>query len=398
MSAELERWAVALAAPIRRRLGLPLLGLAGGRAPSGRHGDRFCKQQLGDVASIRSRADLLAQLPVYLERGSREEYARYRRWHQQLPPEARSTGFFLLDQTERLKRVFVHDHIDRPEETSVAAWDVGRLVHYVGLGWGAGYLSEAEAWQAIGRAARIALDAYDSWPAYGRGFVYGRWFWAGYWADGMKETAEAIDELLAPGGGWHDLPWPVDVGALERVEEAPTLVASTSSWSWRAVRIFVDCPACALPILVRELGTDILCDGCGYFSELAARVGWLHAAAPDDEDDDDDEDEYEDDEEDADDEAPADPAALTLFTNLDDRIQRALKATPPHARCAGCGAAIEAEAVRAGDHRCGCGRVTPVVTAPTWLRAIDGRLRYVVGGPLTLGRPDGVLYLLAEEA
>jgi len=159
------------------------------------------------------------------------------------------------------------------------------------------------------------------------------------------------------------------------------------------VRIFVDCPACQLPVLVRELGTAIRCDACGEPSEVAARDGWKHGAARDDEDEDDEEEE-EDEEEDA------DPGALSLSTNLDDRIQRALKAAPTHAACAGCGAAISDAAVRAatGAYRCACGRATPIVAAPAWLREIDARLRYVVGGPLTLGRPDGALYLLAEEA
>lgn len=380
MSAAVERWAAALAAPIRARLSLPLTRLATA-------GKTFCKEQLEGVASISDRGDLLAQLPVYLDTGTRDEYARYQRWHRELPPEVRSTGFFLVDQLERLKRVFVHDHIGRPEEVSVAAWDVGRAVHYVALGWGAGYLDESEVWQAVAKAARIAVDAYDSWEAYGRGFRYGRWFWAGYWADGMAETEAAIAQLLGHGGAWHDLPWPGDLAAIEARGAQPSVAKAPTAWAWKAVRMFVDCPGCLTPVLVREVGDAVTCDACGERSEVAAKDAWTHGAAPDDEDDDDEED----------DDAP-EPGAVALSTNLDDHIQRALTATPDHAACA-CGAAITPAHVTAADgaHRCACGRATPVVAAPAWLRAIDANVRFVVGGPLALGRPDGMLYLLRAQ-
>ena len=103
----------------------------------------------------------MKHLPVYLETGTRDEYAKYRRWHAELPPEARTAGFYLLDQTERLKRVFLHDHGGRPEETSVAAWDVTRAVHYAGLGWGAGVGEGAGGWERAGPRLR---DTVSKWP------------------------------------------------------------------------------------------------------------------------------------------------------------------------------------------------------------------------------------------
>jgi hypothetical protein len=370
---------------------MSLTGLAGERRPA-RKGDRWCREQLSGIAGIGSRDELLENLERDLSRGIRAVYQQYLDWHRDLPPEAASVGYYLLDQGERLRRVFVHDHHGRPEETDLAAWDVARAVHYAGLGWAARYVTEAEAWAVIARAARIAAGAYDSWEAFGRGFVYGRWFWVGFWDEQMVATAAAVAALTAPGGGWHDLRWRFDVDGLGATgaAEAPVELAPARS-TWLAVRMFVDCPACQLPVLVRDAGDALRCDGCGVASEAAHRDAWKHGASPPD----DDEEEEEEEEEDEDDGLRRD--AVGLCTNLDDRIQRAIRTAVHHAACDRCAAPITAEAARAGAVRCGCGATTPVVAAPAWLRAIDPQLRFVVGGPLALGRPDGVLYLLRDE-
>jgi hypothetical protein len=367
-------WATALAAPIRARLGLPAAEFSASK--------RWARQQLQGLLSVHDRGDLLEQLPVYLDRGTRGEYVDYVAWHAALPPEAQSAGFYLIDQGVRLKRVFVHDHVGRSEETSPAAWDVARIVHYAQLGLAAEHLSAVEAWDVVARAARIATEAYDSWDAYARGFLYGRWFWQGYWEDGMKDSQRAVDALLAVGGAWRAIAWRTTADGLALAAEEPAAVEVRRTT--RAVRAFVDCPACMVPILIREVSDAVVCEACGERSEIAARDAWGHAAAPPDEDKDEDEDD-----EDEDDAAEG----LALHTNLDDRIQRFLARDVPAPVCAGCNAAIP---LAVGTHRCACGRPSAVVAAPAWLRAIDPRLRFVVGGPLALGRPDDVLYLVVE--
>lgn len=381
-------WACALAAPIRARLRLPLEGLAGGHQPTHGRGSRFCRDQLRNVASIRDRADLEKQLPSYIEGGSRAEYERYRGWHAALPPEARTAGFWLLDQTERLKRIFVHDHAGRPEEVSLAAWDVGRIVHYAGLGYGAAYLDEAEAWQYVAKAARIALATYDSWEGYARGYLYGRWFWQGYWEDGMKETQQVIDVLLGEGGAYRTLAWHVDVTELEALGARPAMPAEPAAFECLAIRAAVACPACLTPTLMRTPTLDARCDACGERSEVAARHLWAFALTDEEDDDDDDEEPRAE---------GAAPGLVELYTNLGDELHTVLKRTSATATCADCSAAIASSALAEGDVTCKCGAMVPVVPATAWMRAICPRIRFVVGGPLTLGRHDAFLQFILEK-
>lgn len=344
------RSAIELAAPIRRRLGLTCETLAPGVRS-------WCKRQMRDVASISSAEELREQLPKYLAGIGVETYAKYVAWHAALPPEAKRAGFYLLDERERLNRVFIHDHHGRPEETSVAAWDVARAVHYATLGFGAGYLAEHEAWQAIDAAAKMAQAAYRSWAEYAAGFLYGRWFWVGYWDDGMKETGKAIDGLLD--GDWQAMPWSFELGELVKEQPAPAVAESLTAIG---VRMFVDCPACLSPILVRTLGETIACESCGARSTEAATDAWKHGLGVIGDPDEDEDEEEEDEEEDDDTEG--------LSTNLDDRIQRV--------------AYRRLETFAQDD----------VIAAPAWLKAISPRIRYVARGSIALGRPDAYLTLV----
>jgi hypothetical protein len=337
--------AILLAAPIRTRLGKPLDALAPGDK-------KFCREQLAGVASIRDRAELLKQLPQYLEDLSQKAYDGYRRWHAELPPEAKLAGFYLLDQNERLKRVFVHDHAGRPEEVALVGWDVARVVHYATLVVGAGFLAEHEAWAVLAKAARLARAAYRSWSEYAAGVLYGRWFWVGYWEDGMVQTQKAIDTLSA--GAWKEAAWEWDLAEIDAaaVGAAPVPTSVDETLIAIAVRMFVDCPACMSPVLVKEVGEELVCESCGTRSKEAERDAWGMGLGtlPDEDEDDEDEDDEEDEEK----------LEEELSTNLDDRIQRVVyrqNAPIPDG---------------------------PRLPATEWMKEKQPRVRFVVGGPINL--------------
>ncbi len=67
-----------------------------------------------------------------------------------------------------------------------------------------------------------------------------------------------------------------------------------------------------------------------------------------------------------------------------------------------CGSAITDDAIRDGVGRgavlCACGRAHAVAEAPPAIRAADWRARYVLGGPLLVGEPEGWITLLFTRA
>lgn len=418
-----RRWLSALAAPIRVRTGGRLDDLTGGLAPGERHARRYARSQLRDIASIDSRDDVRTQLASYLQEGLRAEYAALTAWRQALPAAARVLGVEGFDQNARLRRFFVLDHGGTADEHDITAWDTARIVHYAGLAWAAGWLAEHEAWQYASQAAQLARAAYASWDAYGRGFVYGRWYWQGYWNADMTTAAEGVARITGDADGPWTLPWTLALDEL----------ADLTAWTPPAVepmigtalRPMVDCPACMAPILVRAVGDAVCCDACGEASEQAMHLAWMSIVPDDDDledddgfddedcdgpshghgdddgdDDDDNDDDNDDDDRDDDREVPRAPAApdAETFVNLDDCIVTAQRRDRVRPTCR-CGAPISDEQIAAatGAHRCACGSLTAVTAAPAWLTAKAVRARYVVGGPLALGRPDEFLYLLMSS-
>ncbi|MCE9577618.1 MAG: DUF1266 domain-containing protein [Deltaproteobacteria bacterium] len=413
-----RRWLGALAAPIRVRTGGRLDDLAGGLMPGSRDARRYARSQLEGLASIGSREDVLAQLASYLGEGLRAEYAALTAWRQALPAAARVLGVEGLDHTARMRRFFVLDHGGAADECDITAWDTARIVHYAGLAWAAGWLAEHEAVHYAGLAARLARAAYASWDAYGRGFVFGRWYWQGYWNDDMTTAAQGIARITADADGPWALPWSLDLGELAALTAtAPTAIPAMVG---TAVRPAVDCPACLAPILVRAIGDAVRCDTCGEASEAAMRLAWGSVVPDDDDlddddgfddedcggpshDHDDDDDDDDDDHDGDDDDGRASPRATATdaetFVNLDDCIVTAQRRDRVRPLCR-CGQAIgddEIVAAAGGAHRCACGIATAVTAVPAWLTEKAVRARFVVGGPLVLGRPDDFLYLMMSS-
>ncbi|MGW7486877.1 DUF1266 domain-containing protein [Streptomyces sp. NPDC054786] len=94
------------------------------------------------------------------------------------------------------------------------AWDFGRYVTVVRLGFGAGYVDEPGAWQLLASAVAPVAQTYGSWEAFANDFVAGRELWmrtAGNdWAGSQDDTIEAVRSLLDPtntSSPWRLVPW-----------------------------------------------------------------------------------------------------------------------------------------------------------------------------------------------
>ncbi|MFG2832497.1 DUF1266 domain-containing protein [Streptomyces sp. NPDC048434] len=94
------------------------------------------------------------------------------------------------------------------------AWDFGRYVTVVRLGFGAGYVDEPGAWQLLASAVAPVAQTYGSWEAFANDFVAGRELWmrtAGNdWAGSQDDTIEAVRSLLDPTNSsspWRLVPW-----------------------------------------------------------------------------------------------------------------------------------------------------------------------------------------------
>ena len=387
-----RRWAVALAAPLHQQNQFPLDTL-GGWPRRGGLGDPAARELLRELAQIDGRADALEGLPRRLEEGFGAEYDRARAWRQALPREFQAMGFHALDPVEYRVRLFALDHVGAPEEANPVALDVARLVTFAGLAYRAAYLAEHEAWAQVARAAAMARGAYTSWEAFGRGLAYARWFSAGYVDPNTQAMETCVAALLSdPSSPWSTLPWDLDLSPLDTLASDPgdpggPLLAL-------GVRLVVDCPECLAPTLLRTASPAATCQACCARIDGATAHAWATATRLADQ--------VEVDQAQDDEEAPvAGPMAdgLLHLQNLGDNLEDiAYVRAPPTCEC---GSVLADAAIRAampsGTLRCACGRAIPIALAPAAVRAVDWRARYVVGGPLRVGAPGGLITLLFSE-
>ncbi|MEU9126301.1 DUF1266 domain-containing protein [Streptomyces sp. NPDC048506] len=94
------------------------------------------------------------------------------------------------------------------------AWDFGRYVTVIRLGFGAGYIDEVTAWQLLASAVVPVAQSYASWEAFAHDFVSGRELWmrnAGRdWAGSQEDSVQAVHRLLDPtntSSPWQRVPW-----------------------------------------------------------------------------------------------------------------------------------------------------------------------------------------------
>jgi len=105
---------------------------------------------------------------------------------------------------------FLSLNYDRCRGRSFDAWDLGRCVALARWGYGAGYISEDEAWAEIGRVAREARERYSSWRDFGEDYALGRAVWAAGFDQELRYYAAAekiVRTLLDSGNPWSILPW-----------------------------------------------------------------------------------------------------------------------------------------------------------------------------------------------
>jgi hypothetical protein len=105
---------------------------------------------------------------------------------------------------------FLSLNYDRCRGRGFDAWDLGRCVALARWGYGAGFVSEDEAWAEIGRVAEKARERYSSWRDFGEDYALGRAVWAAGFDQELRYYAAAeavLKRLLEPGNPWSVLPW-----------------------------------------------------------------------------------------------------------------------------------------------------------------------------------------------
>jgi hypothetical protein len=98
-----------------------------------------------------------------------------------------------------------------PAHRSLVAWDFGRLIMLARWGFSIGFLSEAEAWIWIERAAAPIEAAFKSWLDVGENYLAGARFWSKNEERVVDDTQAALDHLLDPENAksaWNRVPFP----------------------------------------------------------------------------------------------------------------------------------------------------------------------------------------------
>ncbi|WP_165795247.1 DUF1266 domain-containing protein [Deinococcus koreensis] len=87
------------------------------------------------------------------------------------------------------------------------AWDLVRVINLSRILYGAGYLTEAQAWASMIQAARSLRATYSSWGEMGEAFLHGR----DWWAKGRSAAFQTAHvRLLDPQNAdspWNQVAW-----------------------------------------------------------------------------------------------------------------------------------------------------------------------------------------------
>ncbi|MFD8549805.1 DUF1266 domain-containing protein [Streptomyces sp. NPDC059649] len=128
-------------------------------------------------------------------------------WDVTSPESLQSTLHWLATEGHRVQMA---PTLGRPP----LAWDYDRYVTVVRLGFGAGYVDEAGAWQLLASTAAPVAQTYGSWQAFAEDFVAGRDLWmrgaGSEWAGSQDDTVQAVRRLLDPTNPtspWLQAPW-----------------------------------------------------------------------------------------------------------------------------------------------------------------------------------------------
>lgn len=121
---------------------------------------------------------------------------------------------------------FIIQNLDPLKRSRLVAWDLTRLPLLARCGFGCGYLTEAEAWEWIRKAAFALRNQFDSWPETGADFMLGYRYWC-LLCDIKRDFSPALviyQKLMTdPTSPWNTLPWAIDPQTLTglRLPEQP---------------------------------------------------------------------------------------------------------------------------------------------------------------------------------
>ena len=116
-------------------------------------------------------------------------------------------------------------HRKQVADTSLVGWDFGRLIMLARWGFTIGFLSQAEAWAWIERAAAQIESVFQSWLDVGESYLAGVRFWSKNKESVVDDTQAALDRLLSPKNAksaWNKVPFP---GAARNPDVARRMVA-----------------------------------------------------------------------------------------------------------------------------------------------------------------------------
>jgi hypothetical protein len=175
------------------------------------------KRLLRDWWGVTDRATLLDSLRWVAESGHRTRFAATGARLAAMAPAERAKLEAQRRQDFRLNQVVgaVELHYSRLGATGILGWDLVRFLALCRWGFGAGYLTEQEAWDAMIPVAGILRHTFTSWRDLAENYMIGRQFWdpeehvrTGQW------FRNAMDRLLSdPDSPWNRVPWDLDFSA-----------------------------------------------------------------------------------------------------------------------------------------------------------------------------------------
>ena len=105
---------------------------------------------------------------------------------------------------------FIANHIHLLKRLNFGAWDHCRLINVARWGCSAGFLTEAEAWFWIRKAALFLRLQYTSWKDVGDDFLLGYRYWS-INAVPIPSIPEAYEYLVHHASSpWKNISWDID--------------------------------------------------------------------------------------------------------------------------------------------------------------------------------------------
>ncbi len=216
LSSESKRWLLALPALVNRANGESHTTLEVeliSREATAEHSRR-----LQEWWGIKNRNDLLKQISKLEEHGHNERYQRLLELlivHPDMAPQ-KIVAVYHLTRKDKNYLNFLSENLEKAQQTELLAWDWGRAAALARWGYQSGYLEEREAWIILRYYGEKIQADYNSWKEYGRGYAFGRLFWASGFNGLDKfqgQTEEVLEILLSEHGLWANIAWNVDLGS-----------------------------------------------------------------------------------------------------------------------------------------------------------------------------------------